>query len=1358
MISFISRINLFKIGVNSFIFQVLFLFFVSTGLSSQVSNRLITSSTLEFAEMHGDNLIKSSNQNRDTIIVRGRTVDSKTNRPVPFADISYSNKAILTKTNSNGEFIFSQFTVPLTIKIRKFGYKEETILINSPVIPILIPLTPLETNKKYLNRKITVEYAASLLKRAVDKLNINGPNDLSDLSRQGLVYCRNTSSVDSSLCSLLESYAQMNVSRYSLQGYKSEIARFASTDNSVRGIAGNQPEFIITPFIKIPFFVDRQIRHTGFFDQDGVRIVSVGFDFGEMEITYYIDDSDTSIVFIKKKGYSKLKQKLPGSPETWKDNENSSTEISFTRGKSKDSYQIVYIIENETFKAIQKNEPGKIISRNNLFAVIPDSFLINNAVKEFVLKESLAEPKQQINFKSKYSTTDKNNFLENEIQKLLKKPYYIDFWTQNSLIKPDLSEQKRIQSWEIGNRFYSENRLSHSNETIGIDSLVTIMNKNIVSVENAYIELDRPDYLAGDTIWFSAFILDNLNIDSTSTSKILYVDLINAENKLEKHMKLFIRNGRASGDFILNRELENGIFRIRAYTKWMRNLQGEFLFEKNVPVYQSTVKNLFTVNPVINRCPEGDSVNLYFQSLLPSGYNKLEKQLDVFAKLNDSLSVKKKFNFKYDFYGSMGFFVPASLSCPSIDLKLTLSDTSFISEQRVSIPLKPGINIRFFPESGKMVAGINTVIAYKAVDNEGNPSEFDASIVDENQKIVMLLTGDKSGIGKFDFTPQSGKTYSAIVTLSGNKYVFNLPVTEPTGYILTFNSDSSAIFIKNNQVKNNSKHYLLASIRGAVCTSIETELNPHPIKIPLPFKSYPKGIVQITLFDSLFHPLAERLVFNNKQEKKMLIHIEPDKNDYQQREKVSLTVFITDAAGNPVQASLAITVVDASKTDSLKLLSNIESYLFLGSELKGVTDYSLINLADTTPSGVQNIDLIMLTQGWRNYLWNSIRYNNSLQNFYPVEKGFYIDGRITNYNTKRPVNDYKINFLDFTTGYNNVYNIDENGKFKIDFSLYYDTHYLLMQNRDKKDKVDDIRIILDTVPVPEINFRNNELPYVSLKQSYLRSINNKLAEIDSINNLNIKYIKIPEVIIKVKSRIWYSTPHIMIDLDKKDPTGERYSSLFQMITEEFGEKAFTGLGFDTGGKTFPPILVVNGAPMTAIYCPPCYSAQYPWAASIPVNEISNVKFYEAGSDYSIMLTPPAPPPGGGWMGFVEDLQSQSQTPSGSFSSKGHAILPVVSFTTYSNSFRGNPSGAIVMPFQEIYQAREFYQPDYQLKNKITDDRTTFFWNPEVNTDSTGKAYITFYNSDLKGEALISVSGVSFQLGDASASLSHHISH
>ena len=92
-----------------------------------------------------------------------------------------------------------------------------------------------------------------------------------------------------------------------------------------------------------------------------------------------------------------------------------------------------------------------------------------------------------------------------------------------------------------------------------LDSLVNGLNDKLVTVENVYIETDRNNYLTEDTIWFSAYVMDNLHMDSTFMSKILYVDLINPDNKLKKHQKLLISNGRAKGDFTLNKDAKTGL-------------------------------------------------------------------------------------------------------------------------------------------------------------------------------------------------------------------------------------------------------------------------------------------------------------------------------------------------------------------------------------------------------------------------------------------------------------------------------------------------------------------------------------------------------------------------------------------------------------------------------------------------------------------------------------------------------------------------------------------------------------------------------------------------------------------------------
>ncbi len=1284
--------------------------------------------------------------------IKGRITQFTANTPVCFADIYNSNKTSFTKSNSKGEFILGPLEFPATLRIRKFGFKEETIIINNPVDTVLISLTPLEVHKSYSGNEKLLQYNL-IFKKALEKFRTDYNSGSRDHSLMELVYCRISSSIDSTVNSLFESYAQMNVSKNGFQDYQPCISRYASTNDYIPGLTGNRVEFNIDPYVNLPMFIERYITRKAYIMLDSNQIAMVKVDLDKTKNTYYINVADSSILYITSQFKSGKKNRIQGSHSAWQDDRSFSTEISFSRSNSnRDIYIIDCIRENEEFRLIQKNKPDQTISKSTLFAIVPDSSTTCSAVKDQVSLEALTEMKQQINFSGKYFLSGKSSVFNSETEKLLLKPYRPAFWAQNSCVTPDINEQKQITNWENNNMFFSENLHTPEIEIPGVDSLVKIMNNTLVAVENVYVETDRPDYLAGDTIWFSAFVLDNLHMDSTSLSKILYVDLINADNKPEKHLKLIIRDGRSNGDFILNKDTKNGIYRLRAYTQYMRNFQSEYLFEKDISVHQSDFSNMILVNPIINKSIDGDSVELYIKTILPDEYKSQEKRLEVVARLNDTLSVRKTFSIQKYLNEMIGFFVPSSLSCPYIDIRLILSGKAVISEQRLSIPLRSGINLQFFPESGKMIDRISTLIAYKASDNKGYPAEFSADIIDENNNMIKHISGDNSGVGKFEFTPEYNHSYKALVNLSGTKYSFNLPGVEPMGYVLNFNSDSSDILIKNNQNNVKSRHYMLISIRGAVYASIETWLDNKPLKIHLPLKMYPKGIVQITLFDSLFRPQAERLVFNNRSEQKMFINIETDKKVYSHREKVNLTLNVTDAAGNPVRSSLALAVVDASKSDSLMNFPDIESYLYLTSELKGGINFRLLNLSDTTSDGNTKRDLVMMTQGWRNYIWNSIRYTNTLKILYPIEKGFCVDGTVFNLSKQRSCSGYKINYFDFNSGFNGVTKVDENNRFEIEIPFYYNSHVYFIQNMNNKDRIENIGFILDTFLLPVISYRKNDLPFISYKEGYLKALDKKFNEIDSVNGPDIKYINLPEVKITAKSdRSGYSAPEISLNLDKKDPTGKKYNSLFQLIYEEFGEKAFTATGYGTNGKMYNPILVVNGAPMTASECPPCHDyIAYGWAAAIPVNEISDVKFYEAESKYSKWLSPPPH--------YIKDM---SEWVKGLYMppTDPKIYFPVVSFKTYSNSYRGNPRGAIIFPFQGFYMAREFYQPDYENKNIQTpDNRTTIYWDPEVQTDSTGTAKVSFYNSDLKGKALIRISGVSFCLKDVSTSLTSYLSH
>lgn len=92
----------------------------------------------------------------------------------------------------------------------------------------------------------------------------------------------------------------------------------------------------------------------------------------------------------------------------------------------------------------------------------------------------------------------------------------------------------------------------------------------------------------------------------------------------------------------------------------------------------------------------------------------------------------------------------------------------------------------------------------------------------------------------------------------------------------------------------------------------------------------------------------------------------------------------------------------------------------------------------------------------------------------------------------------------------------------------------------------------------------------------------------------------------------------------------------------------------------------------------------------------------------------------------------------------YGILNVI---TRKGDFDGFPlsQSAIRVPYRVIEPVWSFASPDYSLpsvrNNRIPDFRNTLYWNPEIKPGNDGKAKVQFWTSDVKGDYVITVQGI-----------------
>jgi hypothetical protein len=98
--------------------------------------------------------------------------------------------------------------------------------------------------------------------------------------------------------------------------------------------------------------------------------------------------------------------------------------------------------------------------------------------------------------------------------------------------------------------------------------------------EKIYLHTDRNFYIAGEILWFKAYITDGMLNVPSDLSKVAYVDVIDIGNRIFLQTKIALKSGNGNGSLYLPVNMPSGKYKIRSYTNWMKNADAAFYFEK----------------------------------------------------------------------------------------------------------------------------------------------------------------------------------------------------------------------------------------------------------------------------------------------------------------------------------------------------------------------------------------------------------------------------------------------------------------------------------------------------------------------------------------------------------------------------------------------------------------------------------------------------------------------------------------------------------------------------------------------------------------------------------------------------------
>lgn len=834
--------------------------------------------------------------------------------------------------------------------------------------------------------------------------------------------------------------------------------------------------------------------------------------------------------------------------------------------------------------------------------------------------------------------------------------------------------------------------------------------------EKVHLHLDKPYYAIGDDIWFKAYLINAQTGKPSTISNAIYVELINEQDSIKKQIKLPVISGFTWGDFKLPDSFAEGNYRIRAYTQWMKNAGTEFFFDKTIKIGNSWSNNVFTnTNYAFSKQNTAEKVDASVKFTDKKGvpYAKNDVTYEVQLNFRNLAKGKAITNEQGEINISFLNTQPSLYKSGKIIATLTLPDKKKITKEILIKATSNAVDVQFFAESGNLVEDLPNKIGIKAVNASGLGEDVKGVIIDNEGQEVTQFSTQHLGIGSFILNPQPGKTYTAKVShKDGSENSVNLPKVLQSGYIITSNTSTENVVVKIIQSTNligAGELKLVAQHNGNVYFISKAPSQKQIITTSIPKKDLPSGIIQLTLFNTQNTPVAERLVFVNNAKDKITTTISTAKQSYGKKEKVTIDLQAA-FADKPTQASFSASVTNTSTVKpDLENESNIFTTLLLTSDLIGYVEKPNYYFLNDEPKTLQDLDNLMLTQGWRRILWKNI-INNAAPNIrYEAEKSLKISGVITSYGGK-PIPHAKVALFSSSGGLFAIDTIsDAQGRFNFDKLSFNDSTKFVVQGRTGKDKK-SVEIVLDVVSGQIITKNKNtgdlEINVNEALSGYLKQSENYFDDLTKRGILE-RTILLKEVnIVEKKAKVKNSSNLNGSGNADAVITAEQLQycpTLSQCLQGRVaGLIMKNGIPYLLRNGNTPMSIVIDGMPTDAEF-------------------LDNINTVDIES--------------------IEVLKSVGYTAVyGSQGGGGVLVITTKRGGGYSSASTFTPG---ILPFtpKGYYIPREFYSPKYDVPNDKPDYRTTIYWSPNIVTDETGKVTFDYFNSDETGTYRVVIEGM-----------------
>ena len=636
-------------------------------------------------------------------------------------------------------------------------------------------------------------------------------------------------------------------------------------------------------------------------------------------------------------------------------------------------------------------------------------------------------------------------------------------------------------------------------------------------------------------------------------------------------------------------------------------------------------------------------------------------------------------------------------------------------------------DIQFFPEGGTLVAGIRCKVAFKAIGSDGLGINVKGQVLDSENKQVAIFSSEHLGMGYFNLKSIEGKSYKAKITYpDGSTDFVNLPKVDANGVALTINNDlpvRALVNIVTTQAyyrNNKNKNYTLVIYSGGQASTYNCKLDSQITIFGILKKTLHTGVAAFTLFSPAGEPLSERLIFIQKNDQ-LKLDLTGDKPIYARREKISLKLKVSNSVLSMSTSHLSVSVINEDKVPVDENRENtILTDLLLTADLKGYVEQPNYYFLNATTETNSDLDLVMLTNGYRRFEWKPVLNNEPQIITHQPEKALEISGvvKLLNGNTPGPLS---LSLFSPDGGPMLKQEVGEDGAFRFSNLLFMDSSRFVIKPLDEKLKAKTSITLDKDQPLPVITDTGRFFAQSDVNKLMPAYLDNTKARIDETT----KYGSGNHVVLKeVNIKSTYKSSNI---------NGAGYAD--QVIRrQDFGE--VTGSFSDVFYGRLIGVKFVGPQGAKSPYLNITRSLS---PISVPMLVVLDGVML--GSDESSTIDAIN-------VSDIETIEVLKSANATAYGVRGAAGVLVI--TTRHGSDIGDPiskfsaQGLLATSPKGFYKAREFYSPKYDhLENHFSrkDLRTTIYWNPELVTDKNGDASFDYYNADGTGSYRMVVEGI-----------------